>query len=58
VGGNGSNRFSAASRPISDRAHLTTPTMRPIPRTLDLMFIYKDADSRYVYEHADAARKR
>jgi len=22
------------------------------------MFIYKDADSRYVYEHADAARKR
>jgi len=34
--------------PISDRAHLTTPAMRPIPRTLDLMFIYKDADSRYV----------
>jgi hypothetical protein len=32
--------------------------MRPIPRTLDLMFIYKDADSRYVNEHADAARKR
>jgi len=50
--------FSAASRPISDRAYLTTPAMRPIPRTLDLMFIYKDADSRYVYEHADAARKR
>ena len=40
--------FSAASRPISDRAYLTTPAMRPIPRTLDLMFIYKDADSRYV----------
>jgi hypothetical protein len=31
--------------------------MRPIPRTLDRMFVYKDADSRFVYEQADAARK-